>query len=1071
MTFHDLAVLVAASSSLYERIQKGFQPVSNLNPDSSTSQELARWKQIYRDKGPGAFKRRLALDGWTESFVQPYLGAVRLPHESDLPAWALTLRGCVNRMLESKPGDFLASGDESPQPRLFEHLFTPMVQFASLELRRRAGDKSRLLSTTALAGAELSLLDSLVQVSIGTLALEFQAFRSAREDTIFRILRRMKDQRSNELYRAFLVQMHAGGLLNLLSAYPVLGRFWGLLAELWIENLTEFLTRLDTDLPTLSRRLKVSSRRPAVANLRMNISDRHHGGRTVMLVVFSGERRVIYKPKGLGLEKAFFQLLSWLNREGSPVQLRGIEVIDRETYGWVEFADHRSCVNRDEVASYYRKAGGLLCIVHLLEGTDCHLENIVAARADPVLVDAETLLHHRVVRDRSGLESGFEAQDECWDSVFRTGMLPSWILEADGTPFDISGLGGFGEQASSQRVPHWDNINTDELQLRSLPGRRRPARNVPMLGETAQSPLAFESELIAGFSEMYRFCDRHKALLTARKSPVLPLGSHWSRYVARDTTVYCELRRGLLQPSALTSGIAQTLHLELLAAAHMANTARPEPWKIVRSEREALLQFDIPYFRARACSRDLELPDGKLIAGFFERASIERVLRKIAGTSPEDLRKQVRFIRASFFSRSVRTPHQRNSVSTLRRKDVPGTSAFRQAQFIAEAERIAEELRKDSARVNGTGAAWIGLDYRPESKRYHYQPVGNGLYSGRCGIGLFLAALWATTGETRWRELALGAVDGARRRITEKGWQVADASIAYAICRIGTFLADEDLLRDATKAAGRIGRGAIASDENLDVLFGTAGALLSFLALHKWCGDEAALAKAVACGRRLLLARVRTGTGHRAWQSRELPALTGFSHGAAGIAYALLKLFETTGQESFREAALEAIAFERAVFDAEAGNWPDFRSGEGRQGTRGFMTAWCNGATGIGLSRLGARLAIADGPVAQEIEAALRATRGYRYDDVDHLCCGSFGRIELLLTAGCQLHRPRLVAEARRWASVRIQQSERNGGYRVMHRLPRWVRNPGFYQGISGIGYQLLRLARPKDLPILLLWE
>ncbi len=57
-------------------------------------------------------------------------------------------------------------------------------------------------------------------------------------------------------------------------------------------------------------------------------------------------------------------------------------------------------------------------------------------------------------------------------------------------------------------------------------------------------------------------------------------------------------------------------------------------------------------------------------------------------------------------------------------------------------------------------------------------------------------------------------------------------------------------------------------------------------------------------------------------------------------------------------------------------------------------------------------------------------------------------------------------------SEVQVQQSERHGGYRVMHGLPRWVRNPGFYyQGISGIGYQLLRLARPKNLPVLLLWE
>jgi lantibiotic modifying enzyme len=37
--------------------------------------------------------------------------------------------------------------------------------------------------------------------------------------------------------------------------------------------------------------------------------------------------------------------------------------------------------------------------------------------------------------------------------------------------------------------------------------------------------------------------------------------------------------------------------------------------------------------------------------------------------------------------------------------------------------------------------------------------------------------------------------------------------------------------------------------------------------------------------------------------------------------------------------------------------------------------------------------------------------------------------------------------------------------------LPRQVDNPGFFQGKAGIGYELLRMARPDLLPSVLLWE
>jgi type 2 lantibiotic biosynthesis protein LanM len=950
-----------------------------------------------------------------------------------------------------------------------------MVWFAASELNRRTRGKRRLLSATAFAQAQLFLLDSLVQVSWPTLTLEFQAFRSAREDTIFRMLRRMKSQQTDQLYQAFLEQTRAGGFADLLETYPVLGRLWGFIVDTWIETMTEFLTRLEIDLPCLRRRLGIGSNELPVLRLCPGISDRHHTGRTVVLAEFKGGRRLVYKPKGLGLECAFADLLGWLNRNESPVQFRAIEVIDRAQYGWVEFVEHTSCRSAAGVASYYRRAGALLFLIHVLEGTDCHRENIIAAGDHPVLVDAETLLHHRLLRERSTPRRNFTIVcDDYLDSVFRTGMLPSWALDSHGVPFDTSGLGGFGEQITSRPVPRWENINTDELQVQYVPGRLAPIGNVPDLDGTPQSPLDHEKELLRGFSAMYRFCQRKKALLESQDGPLHALAHHRSRFVFRDTAVYGQLRTALLQPAALTSGIAQTLHLERLAFCHLGHAARPELWPMLRSEYQSLLQYDIPYFSAMANSTDLDLADGTQITDAFEKPSFDDVLDKISATCAEDRRKQVRFIRAAFFSRSAETPHlSRARLSTRRRQPPSPAKTLSEAQFVAEAERIGGALWRDSVRVHGS-AAWIGLDYHKEGRRYQYQPIGYDTYSGRCGIAIFLSGLWSVTREARWRDLALAAVNGLRDSISRSGtgatWQVVDASKAYALGRMGTLLEDDSLVRGAAKLCGSIDRRSIQSDEILDVLFGAAGALLSFLAIYRCLRSEAVLAKAIACGHRLLRRRTVTRTGHRAWSSRESPPLTGFSHGAAGIAYALLKLFEATGREEFRDAALEAIEFERAIFDRKVGNWPDFRGG--KEGSApSFMTAWCNGATGIGLSRLAVSHTIGDDIVHQEVDAAIRATRRYFAHDVDHLCCGNFGRIELLLSAGCMLQRPRLIAEARRRATVRVQNAQRNGGYRVMHRLPRWIRNPGFFQGLSGIGYQLLRLARPRELPIVLLWE
>ena len=107
--------------------------------------------------------------------------------------------------------------------------------------------------------------------------------------------------------------------------------------------------------------------------------------------------------------------------------------------------------------------------------------------------------------------------------------------------------------------------------------------------------------------------------------------------------------------------------------------------------------------------------------------------------------------------------------------------------------------------------------------------------------------------------------------------------------------------------------------------------------------------------------RAGTVTEHGpAWPNPALgkQPLAGFSHGVAGIAYALLELAVATGDERYRTAALAALDYERALFDAVHQNWPDLRETQtlktetnSAQGSV-FVTAWCHGAPGIGLSRL-----------------------------------------------------------------------------------------------------------------------
>jgi lantibiotic modifying enzyme len=298
-------------------------------------------------------------------------------------------------------------------------------------------------------------------------------------------------------------------------------------------------------------------------------------------------------------------------------------------------------------------------------------------------------------------------------------------------------------------------------------------------------------------------------------------------------------------------------------------------------------------------------------------------------------------------------------------------------------------------------------------------------------------------------------------------------SCLYALVHIGSWLDVPDFLQIATQLALLITPERVLADRLLDVVSGAAGALLCLLVLYQVTLDEEILQRAILCGRHLLEQRVETKTGPRSWSNSDGITLTGFSHGAAGMAYALLQLFAVTHQREFLDAACEGIDYERSIFVPEVGNWPDLRKvAEAQEGTPiSYMTSWCHGATGIGLARLRG-LSLLDTPKERhEIEVAIETTLACGLPSLDNLCCGNFGRIEFLLAAARRLGRPDLLVRAQKHASILVRRASHLGDFHVVTNLPRQANNPGLYQGCAGIGYELLRLAFPERLPCLLLWE
>jgi type 2 lantibiotic biosynthesis protein LanM len=361
-------------------------------------------------------------------------------------------------------------------------------------------------------------------------------------------------------------------------------------------------------------------------------------------------------------------------------------------------------------------------------------------------------------------------------------------------------------------------------------------------------------------------------------------------------------------------------------------------------------------------------------------------------------------------------------------------------------------------------------------------------------MALFLAYLGAITGDpspTRLAQRALISIRAQLRASLGTGREGKEAelalptvgafdglsSIIYLLTNLAVLWADSDLLNEAEKLVERL-PSMIWRDEHLDIIYGSAGCILALLSLHAVRPSPRCLKIAIQCGEHLLATaqQMREGTAWRALDDQ--PPLGGFSHGTAGFAFALLQLAVRSGQSRFLHSALEALAYDRSLFVPELNNWADLRAFPAEKSnpdyvnrpaagpTRKSMVAWCHGASGIGLARLGALDVLGDQNIREEIDAALNATVDYGFDINHSLCHGGLGNIELLLMAARLLNRPQDHEALARATAAIVASIEANGW---VTGVPLGVETPGFMTGLAGMGYELLRLGEPDKLPSVLL--
>ncbi|WP_025692290.1 type 2 lanthipeptide synthetase LanM family protein [Paenibacillus zanthoxyli] len=1043
--------------------------------------EIGQWRQDTLLLDDKQFRSRLAADHWTEErfreLITASINSEQLPtllptaHYKDwlgLPELEEALR--LNRSIPL----------QGPVSLKLVSAFRPFLLWAAQRWDQAIADIDhieRIVNTDAMRENLLNeLAECLLQFGARTLVLELHIAKKLKE---------LEGKTPEERFQSFVKKKLCSvkGLEFIYSEYPLLARMLMIRTRFIVEAVLEAVARFKADHTEIVAALRLPSSKDRLQSFTAGMGDAHQQGRSVMRLRLESGTELMYKPKPLGVSLHFSQLLNWMNKKGFFPAFKPLLVLDRGTYGWEECIIAESCDTTTEVARFYQRLGGLLAVLYSVRGTDFHMENVIAQGEHPVPIDLETLFHNSPALHFPDT-ADVEAKKKVVDSVIGTGLLPLLLYQnEEGFGVEMSGMGGGGDQPLPFPVLQVENDDTDEMRFVRKARWSGPSNNRPMLGEQDTHASDFVDDIVLGFRKACSILRQNLAqLLNESDGPLAPFKNDTIRIILRPTQFYANFLIEANHPNYTKNAIEREKLLDRLWYTVLDVRA-------ISSEREDLLYGDIPYFTTKPGSRDLFDSRGTRIPDFFPSDSFNLAVQRITTLDEIEEKRQTGWIISSILGSAEWNTSRPGCCSTAgdlltvkptgdasSNQEYPSSCFNKEkssAEYIKYAAEIGDYLLEQAIfSKSRSDATWIdvGMNYR---EQWNVSAMKGGLYDGTAGPALFLAYLGSITGEQAYSETARLALQTSLASLPyHANFSSAfygQASILYTLSHFISLDVAHPSWSDLQKnLVGRL-NAIVAKDQCYDVLGGAAGVILVLLQVYKRFGIEEALTAAIHYGNHLHAHAIRADRGI-AWPSllQTRQPLGGFAHGAAGIALALHLLWEESGITAFHEHAEAALAFERALFSREHGNWADLR----KEGPAAYQSKyWCHGSAGIGLGRLlmyETRSADKQALLA-EIETATEATLNGGIGASHCLCHGDMGNSELLLLSGIKLGRPEHTEMARLLADQMIRERKEHGAYRTG--IPRGLKTPGFFLGYSGIGYQLLRLADPERVPSVLSLE
>ncbi len=406
------------------------------------------------------------------------------------------------------------------------------------------------------------------------------------------------------------------------------------------------------------------------------------------------------------------------------------------------------------------------------------------------------------------------------------------------------------------------------------------------------------------------------------------------------------------------------------------------------------------------------------------------------------------------------------------------TTAAAARPYLDAANETARWIRSTAVKTPH-GTAWPVTPASPDARTQAVNPT---LYSGTPGVVLFFLELHRATGRAEDLNDARAGADHLLATLDDKpqsGLYTGIAGVGFVLGEVYKATGDEKYRAGMQKSVEILQRTAITKGSGVewtpvtDIISGTAGTGLYLLHAGRELKMPAATELAVRAGRRLMELGVKEAGGIKWPMSPEMARLMpNFSHGTAGIAYFLARLYEETKDTAFLRTAVSGARYLQAIARTEGDMCLIFHHEPEADGKNLFYLGYCHGP--VGTARLWYQLSKVTGG-KEWMEWVHKSARGILKSGVPEQqtpgfwnnvgqCCGSAGVAEFFMHLHKLTGSKEYLAFSERTTAQLLAAGTRDatGLYWVHaeHRVrpKETAAQTGWMQGASGIGAWLLRL-------------